>query len=204
MEQHISSNMGLDIFNILHLGPALLALKQGKVIAYPTESMYGFGCDPFNINAVTKLLRIKQRHIKKGFILIGANFQQLESLVQPIDYNALNQVFSTWPGPFTWVFPASSEVPEWIRGANHGVAVRVTNHPIAKSLCEQFRQPIISTSANQEGFPPARDEHTLRMTLKKVSDSNSTIDYIVSGKIGDATKASEIRDAVTGKVLRKG
>ncbi len=180
------------------ISDAALILKHGGVIAYPTEAVFGLGCDPFNKKAVAKLLKIKHRPQAKGLILIGANWQQLEALVKPINPQAMVQIFETWPGPSTWVFPKSSIVPEWIHGDYNSIAIRITDHPVAKQLCQVFNGPIVSTSANYEGFPAIRDLDTLKMTFSK------QIDFIVPGSVGPRTNPSEIRDAISGEILRKG
>ncbi len=175
---------------------AIAVLKQGGIIAYPTEAVFGLGCDPFNKNAVLRILEIKNRSADKGLILIAANWQHLENLVQPLDSNILQKAFAAWPGPITWVFPASNIVPAWIRGAYDSVALRITNHPIAKKICENYGGPIVSTSANIEGSPPAR---TVTEVLEYFPNK---IDYIVPGEVGDLKQPTKIYDVLTGKILR--
>lgn len=175
---------------------ALACLNQGGVIAYPTEAVYGFGCDPFNSAAIDRLLQLKQRSPDKGLILVAANWTQIESLVEPIPPRALVQVRATWPGPATWVFPASTAVPQWISGKHRTVALRVSAHPVVQELCHAYGKPIVSTSANREGELPLRDFRTLQMMFGK------QIDLIIPGKVGGQANPTTIRDAVTGQVLR--
>lgn len=177
---------------------AVASLKQGEIIAYPTESVYGLGCDPFNAEAIAKLLQLKNRSMDKGFILIAADWRQVEPLVQPVAAQALARALNTWPGPTTWLFPKQPNVPYWIYGKHNNIAIRVTDHPVASLLCYAFAGPIISTSANEEGFPPIRDQRTLEMTFGK------KIDCIVSGSLGNRTKPSEIRDVISGEIIRAG
>lgn len=175
---------------------AVAILKRGGIIAYPTEAVYGLGCDPFSERAVFRLLKLKHRSVGKGLILIASRWEQLENLVKPIAKKLLSKAQATWPGPVTWVFPATNIVPTWIRGAHDSVAVRVTNHHIAKALCEAYCGPIISTSANLEGQP-------VTQSSKEVSKQFPRgIDFIVSGKVGDLKSPTMIRDVLTGKVLR--
>ena len=176
---------------------AVTCLNDGGVIAYPTEAVYGFGCDPFNVDAISKLLTIKRRSLDKGFILIASSWDQLESLVQPIQPRNLQRIMDSWPGPHTWVFPANPEVPKWLTGKHETLAIRVSNHPIVRALCQQYEGAIISTSANVEGSPPARDYRTVTMSF------GDALDYIVEGKVGDQLKPTDIRDAVTGELIRK-
>lgn len=186
----------MEILKSHQLHDAVRCLKTGKVIAYPTEAVFGLGCDPNNVDAVSRILQIKHRAMDKGFILIASSWEQLEPLVTCIRPDSLARVFETWPGPVTWLFPASDEVPFWIRGNHASVAVRVTAHPIAKALCEGFGGPIISTSCNKSGDPPARDVRTIQLTL------SDTVDYVLEGELGGRMRPTEIRDALTGEVIR--
>lgn len=186
----------MEILTEKDLNKAIHYLKQGKVIAYPTEAVFGLGCDPENIDAVSRILEIKHRALDKGFILIGASWEQIEPIVTYIRPDLLTQVFATWPGPTTWLFPANEKVPHWIRGNHHCVAVRVTAHPIARALCEGFGGPIISTSCNKSGDPPARDVRTIELTL------SDTVDYVIKGQLGGRLRPTEIRDVLTGEVIR--
>ena len=175
---------------------AVTVLRNGGVIAYPTEAVYGFGCDPFNQTAVTKLLTLKKRNPRKGLILVASNFAQIEHLIMPIAPQLLAHVLETWPGPFTWVFPASQLVPAWIRGDHNTVALRVSAHPIVKQLCDQFCGPIVSTSANLEGELPTRDYRATHIAFK------DAVDVIIKGAVGKLARPTEIRDAITNEVLR--
>jgi L-threonylcarbamoyladenylate synthase len=171
-------------------------LKTGGIISYPTEAVFGLGCDPFNKNAVLKLLQLKQRSIAKGLILIAANWEQIKNLTLPIDEKSLAKIFQTWPGPCTWIFPANEKCPKWITGKYTSVALRITNHPIAKTICEEFAGPIVSTSANIEGSAPAR-------TVEEVQQQFAAgIDLIVPGAVGNLQQPTIIRDALTNETIR--
>ncbi|MFW0072974.1 MAG: L-threonylcarbamoyladenylate synthase [Coxiella-like endosymbiont] len=183
---------------IQSINDAVTELRQGGIIAYPTESVYGLGCDPFNHNAVTQLLILKKRPLEKGFILIASAWKQVATLTQPIDPKSLARIFQSWPGPVTWVFPASSEAPSWIRGKHPTIAIRLTDHLIAKLLCYRFGGPIVSTSANRKWEQPIRNVRILRMIF------GNQINRILEGPIGPSCRPTEIRDAITGEVLRAG
>ena len=185
-----------DCAQLIH--KAVELLRQGRVIAYPTEAVYGLGCDPFNPYAVTQILSLKNRSIKKGFILIASEWKQVEALTQPLDSKILVRVFSMWPEPVTWLFPATAKVPYWVRGDHTTIAVRVTDHPLARLLCCHFGGPIVSTSANLERQPPIQDMRILKMIF------GNKIDAILEGTLGFSKRPSEIRDAITGKILRAG
>ena len=174
------------------------ALRRGGVIAYPTEAVWGVGCDPFDETAVLRLLAIKQRPVDKGVILIAASRLQFGDL---LDWDALTQaqrdaVFASWPGPNTWIIPTTPRVPRWITGSHDGVAVRVSAHPDVVALCEAFGGPLVSTSANLAGEPPAftRDALDPRVVER--------LDGVASGETGGLASPTAIRDARTGAQIR--
>lgn len=175
---------------------AIQTLRQGGIIAYPTEAVYGLGCDPNNEQAVQRLLLLKQRPVNKGLILIAATLEQLAPYLAPIPPQRMQEVLATWPGPVTWIFPASPQTPAWIRGQYRSVAVRVTAHPIAKQLCLAFDSPLVSTSANQSQSPPAKSPQEVRAMFPE------GIEVIIEGELGGLSKPTEIRDVLSGKVWR--
>ncbi len=180
--------------SILH---AAWLLKQGGIIAYPTEAVFGLGCDPFNQDAVMQLLRLKRRSAQKGLILIADCFEKLQPLVENIPSEKREAVLATWPGPYTWVFPANlSMVPEEITGGNKTVAVRVTAHPIARQLCQVFGRALVSTSANFSLEEPLCTEEAVRAYF------GDDIDYILRGETSGLLNPTQIRDALTGEILR--
>ncbi len=172
--------------------------RHGGVIAYPTEGVWGLGCDPHNEAAVTRLLALKQRDIAKGLILIAAREAQLEDY---LDYPALPRerlaaVRATWPGPNTWIIPAGPYAPAWITGAHRGVAVRVSAHPDVVALCEAFGGALVSTSANLSGQDaPSRREDLDPALL-------AAIDGVCEGGTGGRSGPSMIRNALDGEILR--
>src|SRR5688572_17829805 len=142
---------------LLTIAEAAIAVQREGVIAYPTEAVWGLGCNPFDEAAVARLLAIKQRAADKGLILIAGALEQFDDL---LDWDALptdrsEAVFASWPGPHTWIVPATGRVPYWITGAHDGVAVRVSAHPLVVALCTAFGGPLVSTSANRGGAAPA-------------------------------------------------
>lgn len=181
------------------VNPVIIAdLHQGKVIAYPTEAVFGLGCDPDNEQAVMKLLAIKQRPINKGLILIAADYQQL---LPYIDDNQLTSrqktnILATWPGGTTWVMPAAHNTPHWLTGDFSSIAVRVSAHPVVKQLCQAFGKPIVSTSANLSGQPAIDNIDTLR---DQIGDK---VSHIVPGAPDTTLQPSKIIDAVSGIVYR--
>lgn len=165
------------------------------MIAYPTEAVYGLGCDPWNPLAVSRIFGIKKRSINKGLIVIASDLAQLESLITFPNQKILNKVTSTWPGPFTWIVPASDQCPDWLRGDHTGLAVRVTNHPVCRALCEMMG-PIVSTSANVSDKPPAMVGWKIQMMFSE------KLDYILRGSSSGEACPTTIIDAVSGKLIR--
>ncbi|GAD90936.1 MULTISPECIES: L-threonylcarbamoyladenylate synthase [Vibrio] len=176
------------------------ALRQGKVIAYPTEAVFGVGCDPDNEQALQALIELKQRDPAKGLILIAASFEQLLPYVDVSELSTeqLDVVFQSWPGPVTWVMPVSKKVHQLVHGQFDSVAVRVTDHPLVQQLCIEFSKPITSTSANLSGLPPCLSAEEVESQL-----GNENV-FIVEGAVGDRCKPSEIKDAKTLQILRQG
>ncbi len=182
--------------NRWHVRQARYALRQGGVIAYPTETVFGLGCDPNNEYAVTRLLALKCRPWEKGLILLAADLEQLQPYIKPVDPRQMKKIIATWPGPVTWVFNASSHVPPWISGRYSTVAVRVTSHAVACDLCRQFGDALVSTSANLGGHSPTQRALHVRRWF------GDTIDYLVPGEAGPYTNPSVIKDARTGAIIR--
>lgn len=181
---------------------AQIALQQGGVIAYPTEAVYGYGCDPFNDSAVERLLAIKQRPWHKGLILIAADIAQLDFLLEPLTAQQIDTLSASWPGPYTWLIPdALQRVPRLVKGQHGSVAVRVSSHPTARALCELWGGPIVSTSANRSGEAPSYTELSLRARLQRLAVWYQP-DAIVGGPTLGLDKPSEIRDLVSGDLIR--
>ncbi|WP_243393529.1 L-threonylcarbamoyladenylate synthase [Solimonas fluminis] len=181
----------------LRLKAAVRALQRGGVIAYPTEAVWGLGCEPQDERAVMRLLALKGRPWEKGVILIASRFEQVEPYVQVPSNNALKRATATWPGPATWVFPATDHTPMWISGDHDGVAVRVSSHPAVVALCEAYGGPIVSTSANPAGRAPALTVAQVRLYF------GNEIDFLMPGALGHLAKPTTIRDVTTGHILRR-
>lgn len=182
----------------MHLRRAASIVKLGGVIAYPTEAVFGLGCDPCNETAVRRLLAIKQRSPTKGLILIGSDFCQLQPFLQPLDEVHEERLQANWPGPVTWLVPARKTVPSWLRGNHPSLAVRVTAHPLASALCRAWGGALVSTSANLTGRPPARSTMAVRRQLGR------WLDYVLPGSVGGAERPTEIRDLLSDRILRRG
>lgn len=171
-------------------------IHGGGIVAYPTEGVFGLGCDPLHRAAVERILKLKGRSVDKGLILIAADFAQLQPYLLPLTAPVRARLEATWPGPVTWLLPARADVPRWLRGRHDTLAVRVTAHPVAACLCQTAGYALISTSANRAGRPPARTSLGVRRSL------GAGVDYILPGAVGGRAGPSEIRDGRTGRRLR--
>lgn len=180
-----------------HLRRAARVVGRGGVIAYPTEAVWGLGCNPWNPAAVARILDLKGRPASKGLIVIAATVAQLSPYVVFPSPEVRAQVVATWPGPVTWILPVTPGVPAWLRGGRGSLAVRVTAHPVAAALC-RLAGPLVSTSANPAGRSPARSVLAVHRYF------GARIDYRVPGATGSRSRPTEIRDARTGLVLRHG
>ncbi|MDA0805819.1 MAG: Sua5/YciO/YrdC/YwlC family protein [Proteobacteria bacterium] len=175
----------------------LNAVAAGGVIAYPTEAVWGLGCDPFSEAAVSKLLQIKNRPVEKGLILVAASLDQLPALASSLTATQRRTLEETWPGPVTWLIPdPEGSIPNWIKGEHESVAVRVSAHPLVRELCDRHGGALVSTSANDAGEPEIRSQSRL------TEEFGGRIDAVIAGELGDSTETSQIRDLISGNRLR--
>jgi L-threonylcarbamoyladenylate synthase len=172
------------------------ALAGGGIVAYPTEAVFGLGCDPANPEALARLLALKGRDTAKGLILIAHAQAALEPWLAPLDNDMRARVDPTWPGPVTWLLPAASGVATALRGEHDTLAVRVTDHPVAAALCRAWGGPVVSTSANRAGGEPARSADEVRALF------GDQLDLIIEGEVGGRDRPTTIRDGRTGQTLR--
>jgi len=169
-------------------------LLGGGLIAYPTEGVFGLGCLPDDVEAVERLLEVKQRDSRKGLILIASKMEQLDGWVSLPDGLSVPQADPAHP--VTWIVPPGPSVLPVILGQHKNLAIRITTNPVAAALCDAVDSAIVSTSANLSGKPTARNRIVLRRQF------GTRVDYIVPGDCGPASGASEIRDLTTGEILR--
>lgn len=194
--------LGSDpIYSTVKLHQATRIIRAGGVVAYPTEGVFGLGCDPDCLEAVVRILDLKRRPESAGLILIAESRAQLDDWIEPTKAEQRRLPSDNKRNPddaVTWVVTASSRTPTWITGGRPTVAVRITRHPIAAALCRYARKPLISTSANRRGQAPSRSALSVRCRFGR------DIDHIVAGAVGTRLRPTEIKDARTGKVLRHG
>ena len=167
----------------------------GGVIAYPTESVYGLGCDPLDETAVQRILSLKQREVEKGVILISDDIHKLIPFIV-ISPQQQTQIIQQQDKPTTWLVPASELTPFWIRGSHKKVAVRITQHRVARALCAELPWPIVSTSANPAGLLPARNAIRVQQYFKY------QLDDIVAGAVNKLGSPSVIRDLDSNQIIR--
>lgn len=185
----------MSLWRIRH---AAHILRQGGVIAYPTEAVYGLGCLPDNPKSIQRLLQLKQRPMEKGLILLAADFSQVEHYVSPLESSLLQKINTSWPGPITWLLPTPADTPELLRGQYHSIAIRISAHPVVRALCEHVQSPIISTSANLSGKSMTYSAFEVRLQFQ------DQLDFILNAPLGDSDKPSVIKDVLTDRIIRQG
>ncbi|MEC7865888.1 MAG: Sua5/YciO/YrdC/YwlC family protein [Pseudomonadota bacterium] len=175
------------------LQQALIELELGGVIAFPTEGVWGIGCDPENELAVKKLIDLKERSVEKGLILVGGSLEQMEKYIDILKYKS--RLMTKWPGAHTWVVP-TKKAPPWITGKHSSVAVRVSNHPVIFSICKSFGKAIVSSSANFEGSCPARSKEEVQKLFEEI--------VVIEGSLGTLEGPTPIQEVETGAWIRRG
>ncbi|GAA0795049.1 L-threonylcarbamoyladenylate synthase [Marinobacterium sediminicola] len=183
--------------NHWQLKEAVRCINNGGVIAYPTEAVWGLGCDPYNRQAVQRLLDLKRRPEHKGLILVAADEAQIEPLLAVLTDSQRQCLRETWPGPNTWLLPDPKNlIPHWVKGRHAQVAVRVSAHPLVQALCRAYGGPLISTSANRSAADPARSK------LKVSAYFGCKLDFILPGELGGLDKPTVIRSLVDMNLVR--
>lgn len=183
---------------LLSIDQAAEALRAGAVIAYPTEAVYGLGCDPMNEAAVARIWQLKQRPAAMGLILIASDWQQLAPYVAELSETQHQQLLATWPGPHTWIVPAQATTPAWLTGGRDSIAVRITDHAPSCALCDAFAGALVSTSANLHGQPPLRDALAAEQTFQAEGFAG-----VMQGELGGLAQPTSIRDLRTGEWVRR-
>lgn len=173
-------------------------MRAGDVIAYPTEAVYGLGCDPHNEQAVRHLLALKHRSPDAGLILIANRFEYFQPFIAEVEPDHLQVALDSWPGPITWLFPRADHVPDWLAGKHPAIALRLTGHPVCRQLCAEFGGAIVSTSANPTTQPAPKTAAEVAAYFPE------GLAGIVSGDVGGRELPSEIRDLLSGQLIRAG
>ncbi|WWO97195.1 MAG: Sua5/YciO/YrdC/YwlC family protein [Candidatus Dasytiphilus stammeri] len=177
----------------------LKKLQQEEIIAYPTEGVFGLGCDPDSKRAVLKLQNLKKRSLSKGFILVAANYKQLNPYIanNKLSYELKKKVCLHNATPITWLVPAKINTPSWLTGSFNSLAIRISHHPSIVELCNIFQKPLVSTSANISGTPACRSLQEIRYQFGYELP-------VYPGNIGSLKHCTEIRDLLSGQIIRSG
>ena len=174
------------------LGSVVKSLHSGEVIAYPTEGVWGLGCDPCSKEAISKLLKLKGRSEAKGLILIGSSLKQFSQFVEIDKYK--EKLLEKWPGPHTWLVPPKEGISKLIIGDNENIALRLSSHKEVVELCEEFNGALISSSANKENSPTLGSAEQIQDVFPKIK--------VLRGNLGGLNQPSKIQDLITGQVIR--
>jgi L-threonylcarbamoyladenylate synthase len=171
-------------------------LKRGGVIAYATESCFGLGCDPYNYKAINKILRLKVRSKTKGLIVVASKDRQIEKLVKPVDSLTRTQISQYWPGPYSLILDAKTNINRNLIGSHNGIAIRVSKSRSVVQLCNFIDKPVVSTSANRAKHLSIK---TTRLCKKKFASAGV---LVLPGLVDGAKSPSTIINLKTNKILR--
>lgn len=171
-------------------------LRNGGVVAYPTEAVWGLGCDPFNQQAVQRILTLKSRPVEKGLILIAGAAQHLDPWQEILEHAMFTRLIEVTDRPISWVVPDTLITPDWVRGQHPGVAIRLSQHEPVQNLCSAYQGVLVSTSANPAGLDPARSKEEV------MNYFGDTLDAIFDAPLGNAAQPSQVLDLITGKQFR--
>jgi L-threonylcarbamoyladenylate synthase len=134
------------------IAQVVLTLRSGGVVLYPTDTIWGLGCDPENSAAVRKLFELKGRPAQKSLILLADNWNRLAPYIKVLPIDQLEKLRKTSPRPLTVILPDAEGLAIGVTAEDQSVGVRVTDDPFCKALIEKFGKPITSTSANLSGM----------------------------------------------------
>jgi len=187
-----------------HIRIAVDIMQQGGIIAYPTEAVWGLGCDPYNVEALERIIALKQRDPTKGLILVASSIDQFTPMLTGISEVQRQKLEGSWPGAITWLVPNNGHVPTLISGSFSSIALRVSQHPIVQALCKAYGGPIVSTSANPQGKPAAVTASQVLdyFQLHRSNDNHNAINAMTEGSVGNHKQPSTIKDLLTDKVYR--
>lgn len=171
-------------------------LAAGGIVAHATEGVWGLAADAYNAEAVCRVIAAKHRAVSRGLIVVAADAALLAPLAASETQSAWQRATGSWPGPITWLLPASADAPWWLTGGQPTIALRQTAHGLTRALCSQFGGPLVSTSANVSGRPPVNSPWRARACF------GSQIDLVLGGQPDTPGQPSTIRNATTGETIR--
>jgi len=176
-------------FNIRKAAHSIL---QGGIIAYPTEAVYGVGCDPYQSASVFRLLELKNRPVEKGLILVGSSLDQFDDFIEPLTSKQKTLIKDN--PTTTWLVPAK-HAPDWLKGKHNTLAIRLSAHPLIVALCNETGQALVSTSANPAGKNPAKNNLQARQYFRQ-------LDIILNSETGTLNRPTEIRNLIDQSIIR--
>ena len=175
-------------------------LRSDGVVAYPTDTLYGLGCDSFSLKALHRILEVKGRSAEKGLPLLLAEPDDVVLVARPASPHFRPLADAFWPGPLTLVLKPVPGLPAPVLGPTGAVGVRVPDHPVPRTLSRALGKPIVGTSANLSGGP---DPITAQDVYRALGDA---IDHVVDGGPAHRGLPSTVVD-ITGerpRILRAG
>ena len=176
------------------------ALRDGGVVAFPTDTLYGLGADVFNLDALQKVFDIKERPAGLALPVLIDSWKQFETVAADVTQVARTLAEKYWPGPLTLIVSKADAVPDLLTAGAPTVAVRVPDHPVPRALARMFGGPITGTSANRSGEPDLK-------SLEELTDQlGSKVDYVVvagPAPIGTASTVIDITED-SPKLIREG
>lgn len=170
-------------------------VHQGGVIVYPTETVYGLGCNPMDVEAVSYLCRLKNRDISKGLILLGNSIELFADYIKPLNATETGKI-SQSDEPTSWIVPAFENTPAWLTGNRDTLVIRITDHPVVSKLCNQLGHPLVSSSANPGAQKPAINALQIHRYFHNIVDAILVSSDTCSGQ------PSAIKQLGTGELLR--
>lgn len=170
-------------------------LRRGGLLAYPTESCFGLGCDPRHTGALKRLLRLKRRPWHKGLIVVAADLAQVRPLLRPLSPAATAAATRYWPGPYSLLLPCRAGVSPYLRGRHRQLAVRLSAFAPVPALCRHAGMALVSTSANRAGQRPLRTARECRRLFGHAV-------RVINRPIGGSKRPSTIIDPDSGQILR--
>ena len=169
-------------------------IRRGGIIAYPTESCFGIGCDPKNKKAINKIIKLKKRLRNKNFIIIGSSIKQFNSFINPLNDANNEKLFSKWPGPHTWLVNVNNQCSNWLK-SNSRIAIRIPSFSRCQDLVKSIDMAITSSSLNLSGKIPLKNYRDVcRFLPNQVK--------LIGGRIGKNKKPSVIQDFKTNNIIR--
>jgi L-threonylcarbamoyladenylate synthase len=179
---------------------AVWTLATGEAIVYPTETFYALGVDALSSDALERLFAIKGREPGKPVALIAADSAMAFAVAREIPAQARVLAEAFWPGPLTLILPAREGIPAALIGADGGVGVRVSSHPIARALAAGLQRPLTATSANLAGEPPAVEPESARRAF-----GDKVKVFVEGGRLAGGAPSTMVSVNRTGiRVLRAG